>query len=102
MIDKLLEIGCVFDWISPVLAGIQDIRYGANWTYLVPDNAGFSGRDVARILAGAGVESWGGDDRQSRHHADGAQVAGAVGRECVGARWRARAQPHRASCTAKR
>ena len=59
MLDKLLEIGSWFDWISPVAAQIQDIANGPSHTFLIPEGSGWSGRDIDGMLRDHGVKTWG-------------------------------------------
>jgi hypothetical protein len=59
MLGKLLAIGSSFDWISPVLSGIQDLANGASHTFLIPGGSGWSGREIDRLLREHGVKTWG-------------------------------------------
>jgi len=59
MIGKLLEAGSMFDWISPTLSIAQDLAHGGGHTFLIPQDAGFSGREVAKLLGDSGIQSWG-------------------------------------------
>ena len=59
MLDKLLEIGSWFDWISPALAQVQDIANGPSHTFLIPQASGWSGREISRMLREHGVKHWG-------------------------------------------
>ena len=45
MLDGFLKYGSGFDWITPLLAFIQDARYGQPFQINVPYNAGYSGRE---------------------------------------------------------
>src|SRR5512136_2017563 len=54
-----LEFGKCFDWISPTLATVGDLVNGPGHTFLIPAYSGFSGREVDRLLKGAGVQTWG-------------------------------------------
>ena len=47
MLSKFLEFGTVFDWISPLVAIMQDIANGPSHTFFIPENCGWSGREVA-------------------------------------------------------
>ena len=49
----------VFDWISPLIAEIQDIANGPSHTFLIDENITWSGREIARMLERHGVKSWG-------------------------------------------
>jgi hypothetical protein len=60
MLDKFLEVGAGFDWISPLLGFLGDAMNGPSHTFLIPyDSCPMSGRDVARLLRKRGVKSWG-------------------------------------------
>jgi hypothetical protein len=58
MIDKLLEVGTVFDWISPLIAAIQDRTNGPSHTFMIPDDCGWSGFQIEHLLKGYGVKLW--------------------------------------------
>ena len=60
MIDRFLAAGSTFDWISPLLAMIQDVVRGPSHTFLVDISQGWSGAEVDRILRRAGCRTWGG------------------------------------------
>ncbi|NIV32434.1 MAG: hypothetical protein GWN58_24230 [Anaerolineae bacterium] len=60
MLDKFLEVGSGFDWISPLLGFLGDAMNGPSHTFLIPyDSCPMSGRDIARLLRRRGVKSWG-------------------------------------------
>ena len=60
MLDKFLEVGAGFDWISPLLGFLGDAMNGPSHTFLIPyDSCPMSGHDVARLLRKRGVKSWG-------------------------------------------
>jgi len=59
MFDKLLEFGTTFDWISPLMAEIQDIANGPSHTFLIPEDCGWSGRAIERLLKDKGIKTWG-------------------------------------------
>ena len=59
MIDKLLEYGTIFDWISPLVAEIQDIANGPSHTFLIPEGCGWSGREIDNLLRNRGIKTWG-------------------------------------------
>ena len=59
MLDKLLEFGTVFDWISPTLAIAQDLAYGPSHTFMIPAECGWSGREIANLLQQRGIKTWG-------------------------------------------
>ena len=59
MLDKMTEVGRSFDWITPMLAQIQDIVNGPSYTFLIPEASGWSGREIGRMLRDHGVKYWG-------------------------------------------
>ena len=60
MIDKLLEVGAGFDWISPLLGFLGDVMNGPSHTFLIPyDSCPVSGHEIGRMLRKRGVKSWG-------------------------------------------
>lgn len=58
MFDKLEKL-TVLDWISPLIAAVQDVKEGPNTTLFVPEDCGWSGREVTRHLRRHGIKSWG-------------------------------------------
>ncbi len=59
MIDEILSFGASFDWITPIASLLQDIANGPSCGFGLPADAGFSGRDVERLLRAKGVKVWG-------------------------------------------
>lgn len=59
MLDKLFEISQYFNWISPLLACIQDVINGPAYTFLIPEDCGWSGLQIERMLRENGVRIWG-------------------------------------------
>ena len=60
MIDKLLEIGAGFDWISPLAGIVGDAVHGPSHTFLIPhDSCPLSGREVELMLKRRGIKTWG-------------------------------------------
>lgn len=59
MLDHIAEVGAGFDWITPLITIIQDFMCGPVHRFAVPFGAGWSGKDVARLLEANGVTSWG-------------------------------------------
>ena len=60
MLDRFLEVGSGFDWISPILGFLGDAMNGPSHTFLIPyDSCPMSGREIARLLRKRGVKSWG-------------------------------------------
>jgi hypothetical protein len=59
-IDKLLEVGAGFDWVSPLLGFLGDAMNGTAHTFLIPWNScPMSGHEVKRLLNRRGVKTWG-------------------------------------------
>jgi hypothetical protein len=59
MFDRFVEFMTIFDWISPVMAWVQDIFNGPSYTFLVPEDSGWSGREIQGMLKRHGVRVWG-------------------------------------------
>lgn len=59
MIDTFLRVGASFDWITPTIALIQDIRNGPSVQFCVPYDAGWSGAEVKELLNSVGIRVWG-------------------------------------------
>jgi hypothetical protein len=61
-LDDLVDALTIFDYISPLLAGIRDLKEGPNVTIFIPENAA-GARDseaVGNVLRDFyGIESWG-------------------------------------------
>ena len=55
----LIDFLCAFDWISPALATVDDLRYGPGVGFRVPEDAGHSGREIERTLTRQGIRVWG-------------------------------------------
>ena len=58
-IDRLLTIGSTPDWISHVVAIVQDFRNGPRHDFFLDLNAGWSVRDIKRLLKHHEIEIWG-------------------------------------------
>ena len=59
MLDKFLTIGCLFDWITPTIAFIQDFLYGPKSDFGIPANPYWGRREIKRLLRHYGVNVWG-------------------------------------------
>ena len=59
MYDKLLVLGAYMDWITPLMAFVQDRSEGSRVDFVLPDDTGVSGMDIQRHLAARGIRSWG-------------------------------------------
>ena len=59
MIDDLLHLIASFDLISPVLAMIQNTTNRPSHTFLIPEDCGWSGREIERLLRSYSVKTWG-------------------------------------------
>jgi hypothetical protein len=58
-VDKLLGWGAGADWISPLIAIIQDLTNGPHHHFYVDRNAGWSANEVKRLLKRQGIQVWG-------------------------------------------
>lgn len=59
MFDRFVTIGAEFDWITPVLTWLTDLRSGGSVGYNVPVDAGWSALAIQMLLRDAGVRIWG-------------------------------------------
>jgi hypothetical protein len=59
MIDLLLNIGCLFDWITPTAAFIQDFQYGPVVDFIIPADSGWGRTHIQRLLTTHGIRVWG-------------------------------------------
>jgi len=59
MFDRILKFGANFDWISPLIAIGQDIINGPSYTFLIPANCGWTGREIISLLRRNGIKTWG-------------------------------------------
>jgi len=59
MLDRLVTIGAEFDWITPVLTWLTDMRSGGSVGYNIPVEAGWSALAIQTMLHDAGVRIWG-------------------------------------------
>jgi len=59
MLGQLLKLGMVFDWISPVAALVQNVVNGPSHVFAIPEQAGWRGADIERLLARYGISLWG-------------------------------------------
>jgi hypothetical protein len=59
MLYRILEVGASIDLVSPLLALLQNALNGPSHTFLVPDDCGWSGRQIERLLKQHGVKLWG-------------------------------------------
>jgi hypothetical protein len=59
MLDKFLEIASTPDWITPLAGMIQDRVNGPAHMFLIPDDCGWSGFEIRRLLKRHGVKTWG-------------------------------------------
>jgi hypothetical protein len=59
MFRQLLEFGSVFDWISPVVAGILDVANGPSHQFAIPRDCGWSGHEIETLLRRHGIRTWG-------------------------------------------
>jgi len=59
MLDKLVDIGCAFDWITPTIAFVQDFLHSPARDFGISPLAGWGRGDIKRLLNGSGVQVWG-------------------------------------------
>ena len=59
MLDKLLDIGCAFDWITPTVAFVQDFFNGPVSNFGISPHAGWGCSDIKHLLNRNGVRVWG-------------------------------------------
>ena len=59
MLDKLLNIGCTLNWITPTIAFIQDALRGPIGDFGIPANSGWSRKEIKQLLMNQGVQVWG-------------------------------------------
>jgi hypothetical protein len=59
MLEELLELGTIFDWISPTLSVAQDLANGPSHTFLIPQDCGWTGMEIANLLRRRGIRTWG-------------------------------------------
>lgn len=59
MIDKAIEAGTMFDWITPLWTFVQDWRNRPSCGYSVPVDGGYSLYVVRDLLRSKGVKTWG-------------------------------------------
>jgi len=58
-LDDLLQLGTVFDWLSPVLSIAGDLANGGGHTFLIPEDCGWTGHEIAKMLHSRGIKTWG-------------------------------------------
>jgi hypothetical protein len=59
MIESLLNVGRLFDWLTPLFALSQDYYYGSEVDFTIPAGAGWSRSEIKRLLNRHGVQVWG-------------------------------------------
>ena len=59
MIDKLVEAGSTFDWITPLATWLQDFRNRPSVGYNVPVDGGWSAYAISDLLRAHGIKVWG-------------------------------------------
>jgi hypothetical protein len=60
MLDRFLEIGASFDWITPLASILSDALNGPSHTFLIPyGSSPLSGREIGWMLGKRGVKCWG-------------------------------------------
>ena len=58
-LGDLLQLGTVFDWISPTLSIVQDVANGPSHTFMIPQDCGWTGMEIANLLRRKGIKTWG-------------------------------------------
>jgi hypothetical protein len=59
MLDEFLTFAAAFDWITPTLAYIQDLRHRPVSDFGIPAHAGWGRSDIKRLLKKNRVPVWG-------------------------------------------
>lgn len=59
MIDKLFDLGTVFDWITPTSAYVQDFFNGPVSDFGIPAHASYDRADIKHLLNSHGIRVWG-------------------------------------------
>jgi hypothetical protein len=60
MLERFLEIGASFDWITPLASILGDVMNGPSHTFLIPyGSSPLSGREIGWMLGKRGVKCWG-------------------------------------------
>ncbi len=58
-IDDAAQFAAGWDWITPLETLVRDWLHGPIHRFAVPYGAGWSGKQIGRLLKGYGVPSWG-------------------------------------------
>lgn len=60
MLERFLEFGASFDWITPLGSILGDLLNGPSHTFLIPyGSSPLSGREIGWMLGKRGVKCWG-------------------------------------------
>lgn len=59
MQNQILKLGSILDWITPLVAFVQDIQQGPSVGFAVPVAAGWPAGEITANLRACGVRSWG-------------------------------------------
>ncbi len=59
MLDNFLNVGAAFDWITPLIAFVQDFFEGPVSDFGIPANGGWSSDEIKHVLEPHGVRVWG-------------------------------------------
>jgi len=59
MINKILNIGSAFDWITPSVAFVQDSRNVPVGHFGIPVNCSWGSKEIKRLLGSYDVHVWG-------------------------------------------
>ena len=59
MFDQIVKIGAIWDWVTPLLAFVQDWIYRPASHFRIPYGCGRSAWEIARFLRSKGIRVWG-------------------------------------------
>jgi len=59
MIEQLFKFAIMFDWVSPILAVVQNVVNGPTHVFAIPKAVGWSGTDLEQLLRRYGISTWG-------------------------------------------
>jgi len=59
MFDLILNIACALDWLTPIIAFLQDLMYGPISDFGIMANVVWGRNEIKKLLAEHGVRVWG-------------------------------------------
>lgn len=59
MLDRMLDFGGAFDWITPVITFIKDYQNRPSVGYCISVNVGWGAYEIQQMLVQRGVKIWG-------------------------------------------